>query len=67
MIKKVDFTRTGDCQLVLTFVNSLDKQICEENKWLATDAINTLQLNSPHGVNLLSYVQIGLALADMRN
>ena len=67
MIKKVDFTRTGDCQLVLTFVNSLDKQICEEHKWLATDAINTLRLNSPHGVDPLGYVRIGLALADMCN
>lgn len=68
MIKKVDFTRTGDCQKVLDFVLSLDCPMCDEQERLSTDAINTLKLNSsPQGPNPLDYVRIGLALADMCN
>ncbi len=66
MIRKVDFSRTGDCKKVLDFVFSLDFQMCDERERLATDSINTLKLNSsPQGPNPLDYVKIGLALADM--
>ena len=67
MIKKVDFTRTGDCQKVLNFVLSLNVPMCEEHQRLAADAINTLKLNNPQGVDALDYVRIGLALVAMHD
>lgn len=66
MIKKVDFTRTGDCQKVLDLVLSLDFPMCDEQEQLATDAVNTLRLNSsPQGPSLMDYVRVGLALVAM--
>lgn len=66
MIKKVDFTRTGDCQKVLGFVLSLDCPMCDEQERLATDAVNTLRLNStPQGPSPMDYVRVGLALVAM--
>ena len=67
MIRKIDFSRTGDCRKVMNFLMSLDIPLCEEHTWLATDVINSLKLNYPHGVNPLDYVRIGLVLADMCN
>ena len=67
MIKKVDFSRTGDCQKVLDFVLALDVPMCEEHQRLAVDAINTLKLNNPQGVDALDYVRIGLGLVAMYN
>ena len=66
MIKKVDFSRTGDCQKVLDFVLALDVPMGDEHERLATDAANTLKMNSgPQGVPSLDYVRIGLLLAAM--
>ena len=68
MIKKVDFSRTGDCQKVLNFVLSLDIPMCDEHERLATDAVNTLRLNStPQGPSPMDYVRIGLALVAMHD
>lgn len=68
MVKKVDFTRTGDCQKVLDFVLSLDCPMCDEQERLATDAVNTLRLNStPQGPSPMDYVRIGLALVAMHD
>lgn len=67
MIKKIDFTRTGDCQKVMDFVQSLDVPMREDHQRLAADAINTLKLNNPQGVDALDYVRIGLGLVAMYN
>lgn len=68
MIKKVDFTRTGDCQKVLGFVLALDVPMGDEHERLATDAVNTLKMNSgPQGPNPLDLVRISLALVAMHD
>ena len=66
-MNKVDFTRTGDPQKVLDFIRSVDSKgkIMEDQERLATDAIKTIQLNSPHGITLMDAVQIGVALTKL--
>ena len=68
MIKKVDFSRTGDCSGVLNFVLSLDFPLCAEAENMAIDAVNTLRLNGgPQGPSPLECVRIGLALVAMHD
>ena len=65
MIRKIDFSRKGDCKKVMDFIMHLDRPLSEEHERLAVDVINTLRLNTPVGPDVLDLVRVGVALTSM--
>ena len=65
MIRKIDFSRTGDCKKVMDFIMQLDRPLSEEHERLAVDVVNTLRLNTPTGPDALDLVRVGVALTSM--
>lgn len=67
MLKKVDFSRTGDVDKVLDTVKALGDapELDEDLVDLAVDILNTVKLNDPLGPSLLGAVRLGVMLASI--
>ena len=67
MLKKVDFSRTGDVDKVLDTVKALGgaPELDEDLVDLAVDILNTVKLNDPLGPSLLGAVRLGVMLASI--